>query len=49
MLIFRIHIRASSDVLFDLFDVSFFGSFKQRTFRCRRPTTHNQHGCDCCE
>ena len=47
MLFLHIHIRASSQVLFDCFDVSSRRSFSQCTIWI--PTPHQHHGCDCCE
>ena len=42
--IYRIHIRTISNGLFGGFNVSVYGSFVNT-----RPTSHQKHGCDCCE
>jgi hypothetical protein len=47
MLILRIHIRTSSQVLFNGFKVSAINSLNQRTIWI--PSPHQRNGCDCCE
>ena len=47
MLILRIHIRTSSQVLFNGFKVSAINSLNQRTIWI--PAPHQRNGCACCE
>ena len=46
IIILRIHIPASSQVLFDHLDVSGSSSFMNID---TRPTPHQHHDCDCCD